>query len=188
MIHSVSRVGWIATQLDSVAETRPSQPTFLVSSHTPQSGDLGRYLTGLLIMTQDEEHLRLLSIFHYVMAGLTTLLGLLPVIHVAVGLAIVSGSLALPEDEKIPTQFGWFFVVLGLAFVVFNLAIASVIALAGRSLQRRRHHTFCLVVAGLSCLFMPFGTVLGVFTIIVLMRESVKELFDPRVPQVELRE
>ena len=36
---------------------------------------------------------------------------------------------------------------------------------------------YCLVMAGIECLFMPFGTVLGVFTIIVLMRESVKEMF-----------
>ena len=32
-------------------------------------------------------------------------------------------------------------------------------------------------MAGLECIFMPFGTVLGVFTIIVLMRDTVKELF-----------
>jgi hypothetical protein len=36
---------------------------------------------------------------------------------------------------------------------------------------------FCLVMAGIQCIFMPFGTVLGVFTIIVLMRNSVKEAF-----------
>jgi hypothetical protein len=32
-------------------------------------------------------------------------------------------------------------------------------------------------MAGVECLFMPVGTVLGVFTIIVLVRDSVKELF-----------
>jgi len=32
-------------------------------------------------------------------------------------------------------------------------------------------------MAGVECMFMPFGTVLGVFTIIVLMRPSVKEIF-----------
>jgi hypothetical protein len=32
-------------------------------------------------------------------------------------------------------------------------------------------------MAAISCIFMPFGTVLGVFTIIVLLRPSVKELF-----------
>ncbi len=28
---------------------------------------------------------------------------------------------------------------------------------------------------------MPFGTVLGVFTILVLNRQSVKELFNPKI-------
>ena len=34
-----------------------------------------------------------------------------------------------------------------------------------------------LSVGGVECLFFPFGTILGVFTIVVLMRDSVKELF-----------
>jgi hypothetical protein len=33
------------------------------------------------------------------------------------------------------------------------------------------------VVAGIECIVMPFGTVLGVFTLVVLSRESVKTLF-----------
>jgi len=32
-------------------------------------------------------------------------------------------------------------------------------------------------MAAVACAFGPFGTVLGVFTIIVLMRDPVKELF-----------
>jgi hypothetical protein len=32
-------------------------------------------------------------------------------------------------------------------------------------------------MACIECLFLPFGTILGVFTIIVLSRESVKALF-----------
>jgi len=36
---------------------------------------------------------------------------------------------------------------------------------------------FCLVVSGIECILTPLGTVLSVFTIIVLMRESLKRLF-----------
>jgi hypothetical protein len=35
-------------------------------------------------------------------------------------------------------------------------------------------------MAGVMCIFMPFGTVLGVFTLIVLLRPSVKPLFEGR--------
>jgi hypothetical protein len=41
---------------------------------------------------------------------------------------------------------------------------------------------FCLVVAGVSCLFMPFGTILGVLSLIVLNRPSVKLLFSAQEP------
>jgi hypothetical protein len=34
-----------------------------------------------------------------------------------------------------------------------------------------------MVMAGVECIFSPFGTVLGIFTIFVLMRESVKQMF-----------
>jgi len=66
--------------------------------------------------------------------------------------------------------FAAFFIVAGWTF-------AAMVAFAGRSLQTRQRYTFCLVMAGIECIFMPVGTVLGVFTIIVLVRDSVKELF-----------
>lgn len=37
-------------------------------------------------------------------------------------------------------------------------------------------------MAAVECMLMPFGTVLGVFTIVVLMRESVKKLFTMNNP------
>ena len=49
--------------------------------------------------------------------------------------------------------------------------------LAGRNLARRRRYLFCQVVAGVGCMFMPFGTVLGVFTLVVLSRPAVRNLF-----------
>ena len=127
--------------------------------------------------SQDEEHLRLLSIFHFVVAGMTGLFALFPIIHLIIGLAIVSGALHSSGTDQIPAFIGWFFVLFAATWIVFGLALAMLIALGGRELRRRRHYTFCLVVAALACLIMPFGTVLGVFTILVLMRESVKEMF-----------
>jgi hypothetical protein len=50
-------------------------------------------------------------------------------------------------------------------------------AVAGRMLQRRRGYTYCVVMAAIACAFTPIGAVLGVFTLIVLLRPSVKALF-----------
>ena len=37
---------------------------------------------------------------------------------------------------------------------------------------------YCMVIASLECLFMPFGTVLGIFTLILLNKDSVIEIFE----------
>ena len=42
-------------------------------------------------------------------------------------------------------------------------------------------------MAGVECLFMPVGTVLGVFTIIVLVRDSVKAIFNHQGPHESYR-
>ncbi len=36
---------------------------------------------------------------------------------------------------------------------------------------------FCLVMGGVECILVPFGTVLDVFTIVTLTRRAVKKLF-----------
>lgn len=130
-------------------------------------------------VNQDGEHLRLLSIFHYVTGGLMALLACVPIIHVVLGAIFMlsPSTFAGRNGQGPPTWFGLVFMVLGGVFVLIGWALAALVLYAGRCLSRRKRHTFCLVVAGMSCLFFPVGTALGVFTILVLMRPSVKELF-----------
>lgn len=130
-------------------------------------------------MNQDLEHLRLLSIFHYVVAGLIALVACVPIIYLVVGLLMVFApdKLATSEGELPPAFIGWLFVLLGGGLILAGLTLAVFIAVTGRYLSQHKHHLFCMVVAVIECLFMPFGTILGIFTIIVLMRNSVKELF-----------
>ena|SRR6478736_2928326 len=129
-------------------------------------------------MDQDAEQLRLLSIFHYVVGGLMALFACIPIIHLLVGLFMIFGSSVHRHGASQPPMFiGIFFVLIALAFIVFGWTLAILTLLAGRSLNGRRRYTFCFVIACLLCSFAPFGTVLGVFTIIVLLRPSVKKLF-----------
>lgn len=133
------------------------------------------------LSAQDADHLRLLSIFHYVVAGITALFSLFPLIHLVMGLAMVTGHLPMESEQGNepfdPRLFGWFFVAFAGAFIAAGLTLAGFMAYAGRCLVQRRRHVLCMVVAGISCCFMPFGTVLGVFTLIVLLRPSVKAAF-----------
>ena len=126
--------------------------------------------------TQDVEHLRLLSAFHHVVAALVALFSLFPVIHLVIGIGLATGS--FEEADPMARTMGWFFTAFAGAFILGGLAFAACMVLAGRFLAQRRRYTFCLVMAGVSCMFMPFGTVLGVFTILVLLRDSVKALFE----------
>jgi hypothetical protein len=140
----------------------------------------GRYQ---FAMTQDEDHLRLLSIFHYVVGGLAVLFALFPVIYLVLGLIMVFAPDKFTGQGGPPPAFiGWFFVAFAALFILLGWVFAVLVLLSGRFLGRRKRHRYCLVMAGVECLFMPFGTVLGVLTIIVLTRESVKQLFATGLP------
>lgn len=134
-------------------------------------------------MTQDEEHLRLLAIFRYVvggLAGLSVLFVLFPMMIYLTATATKVSSLsasAAHGEESLLALFDWFFFLFACVFVAAGWTLAVCVVAAGRFLAQRRHYLFCLVVAGIECTFQPFGTVLGVFTLIVLMRDTVKRLF-----------
>ena len=128
----------------------------------------------------DNEHLRLLSIFHFIMGGLSALFACIPIIYVVLGVLFLLSPHAFGEGPNQPPPFlGWFFLLMGGFFMCFGWTCAILILLAGRCIARRKRHTYCFVVACLECLWVPFGTCLGVFTILVLNRPSVKALFNP---------
>lgn len=120
----------------------------------------------------------LLAIFHYVVGGLTALFACIPLIHVTIGIFLLTGDMSGPNPP--PAAVGWLFIVLGSAFSMGGWTLAAFMIAAGRRLKQRRSRTFCMVVAGIECLVMPFGTVLGVLTLILLNKESAAALFDLR--------
>ncbi len=126
----------------------------------------------------DAEHLKLLSIFHYVAAGLSAMFGTLPVLYMVIGLIVVLFGDKMGKGSDAPPAFvGWFFVAFGAIFTVIGWAHAILVFLTGRYLSKRTHHTFCFVIACVQCIFLPFGTILGIFTILVLSRPTVKAQF-----------
>jgi hypothetical protein len=131
-------------------------------------------------MNQDNEHLRLLAIFHYIVAGLAALFSFFPLLYTAMGAIFLFAArhgTPKPGEELPPEILGWLFVAFGALFFLAGIAMAICILFAGGSLSRRRCYWFAFVVACIECIFIPFGTILGIFTIIVLSRESVKALF-----------
>jgi hypothetical protein len=131
-------------------------------------------------MNQDTEHLQLLAIFHYVVAGLAAVFSFFPLLYTTIGaifIFVARHGTAKPGEELPPEFLGWIFAVFGCGLFLIGVAMAICILIAGRSLALRKRYSFALVMACIECLFVPFGTILGVFTIVVLSRESVKALF-----------
>lgn len=128
----------------------------------------------------DIDHLNLLSIFHFVAAGLAVFGMLFLMAHFAFmhfifsNPALWQNQKQQPPPELIFAVFKVFYVLGGgvlVAMLILNL-------LSGLFLRERRHRTFSLVVAAINCLQVPLGTVLGVFTIVVLVKDSVRELYE----------
>lgn len=168
------------------------------------------------------ETLRMLAIFHHVLAGAGLLLALFPLLHLVLGLFLLSmpapeppritGSLHSPEAAELavereagpaaeadpgmppawepperakgwdtdarPERFiGLVFVSISALFILGGLAFSLLMFLAGRRLRAARSHGFCVVAAAIECLLVPLGTLLGVFTLVTLMKPEARELF-----------
>ena len=125
----------------------------------------------------DREHLRLLTIFYYVWAGFQALGGLIGLAFIGVGAFFASSPQFAQANDPPPPWFGAVFAGIGALVCVSVEGMAALSFFTGRFLARRQHRTFCVVISVLNCLSVPFGTALGVFTLIVLQRPSVKALF-----------
>jgi hypothetical protein len=133
----------------------------------------------IIIMEEDLQYLKLLSFFHYVVGGMAALFAFTPLLCVAIGMLVI--GIPAPFDfagQGLPTFIGWTLIVIGSVLEVLGWIFAFCIILAGRYLARQVHYTFCIVMAALECIFMPFGTVLGVFTVVALASTAVKEMFE----------
>lgn len=136
---------------------------------------------------RDSEHLNLLGTFNFIFAGLC-LFALLPSIAVLSVMRAGGFDRTLEEIRRqmeqqanavpiSPEELVAFFHVLLVAWIVV-LAVAAVLCVVnGLNLRAHRHRGFSTVIAALQCLAIPFGTILGVFSLIVLGRASVTELY-----------
>ena len=130
--------------------------------------------------TDDDKTLDLLAMFHYIVGGITAFFSCFPFIHLFLGISIVSGDFIDSKGAIGPPEalFGWIFIILGATFIIFGWALAVCMIIAGRYIKQRKKRMFCFVIAAIECMLMPFGTVLGIFTLINLNKDSVKALFN----------
>lgn len=75
-----------------------------------------------------------------------------------------------PMLEEFFAVFRQFYLAFGALF--FACGVGDLIS--GVFIRMRRYRAFSLLVACLNCVLVPLGTMLGAFTVVVLLRDSVR--------------
>jgi hypothetical protein len=126
----------------------------------------------------DEGHLKVIAICHYVWGGLLLLLSCIFIVHIVMGMMILNGKWpGNTGPNAMPNQMGYMFVCMGSGALVLGWVVGILTIVSGRAIAQRKWRMFSLVMAGGNCASFPIGTLLGVFTFIVLLRDSVRALY-----------
>jgi hypothetical protein len=126
-----------------------------------------------LLINPDEEHLRLLSIYHLIVSGIYV--GIL-VIFVLIPLLTGPGK-TLNGNPIIPERLIYHLITRGI--------LALLIFLNGWSFKHRRYWLSCCLLSIFECstftlLNDPIGPILGISSVLVLRRKTIKTLMQHR--------
>jgi hypothetical protein len=126
----------------------------------------------------DLEHLRLLRIGYFISAATNLFWVFFPLIYVAMGAFMLIGAFdgAKPSDAP-PKAIGLLFMTIGFAISLLMASFAVLKLLTAQAIGKRRRKGLILTTAAISCLSVPWGTALGVFTFLVLSRPSIASKF-----------
>lgn len=130
----------------------------------------------------DNEHLRVLSICYFVSAGMNVFFSLFGLLYAFMGLVLTAAaSQTTSQPNQPPPAFvALFFGAFGFGIFSIMVVLAVLKFITAQRLKQRRSRTLCMIVAGLTCLGIPVGTALGVFTFVVLSRPSIVREFDAK--------
>jgi hypothetical protein len=129
---------------------------------------------------EDAEQLHLLRIGYYVVGGGSALASLFPLLYVGLGAWMAMGGFASSSSKGAPPPplVGWIVIVIGVFATAAIASMAVLSLLAAGALRARRQRTFVMVVGALHLMHAPLGTLLGVFSLLVLQRPSVRATFE----------
>jgi len=135
----------------------------------------------------DEEHLRLLSLFHFIKGGIASAFSLLGLIYfIFLGFIMKMGSrFNMSSDsynEELPLQVMSYIFVIGGVIVLLVLLSGILQLVSGYYLKRKEYRLFSFIIGIIEILEVPYGTILGLMTLIVLSRDSVKRKYEKTNP------
>ncbi|RYG45406.1 hypothetical protein EON79_12720 [bacterium] len=120
-----------------------------------------------------------LSTFHRIGAYVMGVFSLCGLPHTIFGLValINPGIFGAGKGTPPPPFFGLIFLTVGGGLVCSMLGIAYANLAASSWVREKRRLSSVQVVAALSCLFMPLGTLLGIYSLVTLSRPEVGTRF-----------
>jgi succinate dehydrogenase/fumarate reductase cytochrome b subunit len=130
----------------------------------------------------DNEHLKLLSIFHYISGGITLAFALFMGAYFFLIFYLFSSAEFQkginPEfNNNLPEAF--FTIMMTIFMIIFILGLLFGIGqiVSGRLMKLRQVRWFSFAVGIINLLNFPYGTILGIFTIMVLERDSIRKQY-----------
>lgn len=135
----------------------------------------------LSMLADDEKQVTVLATIHYAYAVLLAIGALLWLMLFVAGIRTEFGPAPVtPSIYESPQQMstGLILTLAGAMGLLSSALLVAVTIRAARGLETRTSRGFCIVVAAINSLTVPFGTVLGIATIVTLMRPGVVQLFD----------
>ncbi|NEO12052.1 MULTISPECIES: hypothetical protein [unclassified Moorena] len=142
-------------------------------------------------MRNPKKQLTLLSWTHYMFGGFFGFYSLfILMLYIPFGLFMIGATDSIPADlsgelsewfklsRNVSSDLpGYLLVISGAILFILGEVFAFAIILSGYMLRKSKNYWFSFMIACLLCWFRPFGTLVGVLTIVVLSRQSVKKLY-----------
>lgn len=127
-----------------------------------------------------QQYLQYLAIGHYIMAALAFVFGSIPILQILAGFLMATDVLgsAVYDIPRVGLAAGIVFMLIGLIYVLATWIYGFFMIKAANALKEQRNHVLCVVMAAVSCMFAPVGTVLGILTLLLLLNNDVKAAFD----------
>jgi hypothetical protein len=123
----------------------------------------GVILRGLAVsntqLASGRQLLGLLAFLHYVLAGFAVAIALLMLVLVLSGLHSIV------------------FMLVGLAGLLISSLFTVLLVMSAQRMGRRSDYWFSLLLSCLMLVYMLFGTLLGLFSLVVLCQGSVRQLY-----------
>jgi len=135
-------------------------------------------------MDRDAQDLRRLALAHYAVGALTALAALPFVLGIFWGVHCMNHPEALGEYADIayeldlpPETPGQLLIYIFASITLMVLLHAAIIAWVGKCIANARRYWTVFIFSILDCTYAPFGTIIGVWAVVVLRKPSIKARF-----------